>query len=65
MIAMPAPDITACRRCSRPLTDPRSRALGLGSGCASHLAPADLDALADTAARATSQLRLEFATGDE
>ncbi|MEX5711979.1 DUF6011 domain-containing protein [Parafrankia sp. FMc6] len=50
-----------CRRCGRPLTDPRSRALGLGSGCASHLRPAALEVLADTASRATSQLRLEFA----
>lgn len=56
-----SPDPTVCRRCGRPLTDPRSRALGLGSGCAAHLRPADLDVLADTAAAATAQLRLEFA----
>lgn len=53
-----------CRRCSRPLTDPRSRALGLGSGCATHLRPAALEVLADTAARATAQLHLEFASDE-
>lgn len=57
-----------CRRCGRPLTDPRSRALGLGSGCAAHLRPSALEVLADMAARATAQMRLDFTTtttGDE
>ncbi|MEX5636990.1 DUF6011 domain-containing protein [Parafrankia sp. FMc2] len=62
---MPAPDTAACRRCGKPLYDPRSVALGLGSGCARHLRPADLGLLADVAARATAQLTLTFTDEDE
>ncbi|WP_018639524.1 DUF6011 domain-containing protein [Parafrankia elaeagni] len=54
-----------CRRCGRPLTDPRSRALGLGSGCATHLRPAALEVLADAAAAATAQLTLTYADKDD
>ncbi|WP_154677033.1 DUF6011 domain-containing protein [Parafrankia discariae] len=61
---MPAPDTAVCRRCGRLLTDPRSRALGLGSGCATHLRPAALENLADAAAAATAQLHLEFASDE-
>ncbi|MEX5632142.1 hypothetical protein [Parafrankia sp. FMc2] len=46
-----------------PAHRPRSRALGLGSGCATHLRPAALEVLADAAAAATAQMPLEF--GDE
>ncbi|WP_261562315.1 DUF6011 domain-containing protein [Frankia tisae] len=55
-----AEPVNCCRRCSRVLLDPRSRALGLGPSCAASLRPGTLEVLANAAARATAQLSLDF-----
>lgn len=58
-------DTAECRRCGRSLRSAAARALGLGSTCASHLAPSVLDVLADAAARATAQMTLTFTDEDK